>query len=168
VQEQYDGTSGRMTATQAFGQALYPGGIYNTVKSQHSFFANGVQVGSFGQLTQNGQFAANFDVNYTPVSDSYPAMVPSEVVVQTGETLRSIAARVFGDANLWYVIAEETVCRIRMRSSKRVRCCASQTMLCRSVTARAASSRSTCRKRSAIHHRRSPRRRHRRPRRAAA
>ncbi len=80
----------------------------NSVKAQHFFFANGQNVGSFGQLTDGGgTFKANFDVNYQPVSDSYPAAVPPEVVVQGGDTLRAIAARVFGDASLWYILAEE-------------------------------------------------------------
>ena len=107
VQGQYDGQSGRATALQAMTLALSSGGAYNTTKAQHFFFANGQQVGSFGQLTENGQFAANFDVNFTPVSQDYPANTPSEIVVQKGDTLRAIAARVFGDATLWYLIAEE-------------------------------------------------------------
>ncbi len=80
----------------------------NSVKAQHFFFANGQNVGSFGQLQdESGSFKANFDVNYTPVSDTYPSAVPAEVIVQGGDTLRTIAARVFGDAGLWYVLAEE-------------------------------------------------------------
>jgi len=80
----------------------------NSVKAQHFFFANGQNVGSFGQLQdENGTFKANFDVNYTPVSDTYPSAVPPQIVVQGGDTLRTIAARVFGDASMWYVLAEE-------------------------------------------------------------
>src|SRR4029077_2466225 len=55
---------------------------------------------------EDGLIKANFDVNYTPVSSNYPASTPSQVSAQQGDTLRSIAARVFGDASLWYVIAE--------------------------------------------------------------
>src|SRR5262249_7771634 len=54
----------------------------------------------------NHQFVANFDVNYTPVSSAYPAATPSTVVAEQGDTLRSIAARVFGDSTLWYIIAQ--------------------------------------------------------------
>jgi LysM repeat protein len=81
----------------------------NLVKAQHFFFANGQQIGSFGQLQDaSGKFAANFDVNYTPVSTTYASgNAPATVVAQTNDTLRSIAARVYGDASLWYVIAEE-------------------------------------------------------------
>ncbi|MFC4314279.1 hypothetical protein ACFPN2_34765 [Steroidobacter flavus] len=107
VQGQYDGQSNRATAHQAFQYALGTPGPYNSTKAQHFFFANGQQVGSFGQLTENGEFKANFDVNYTPVSEHYPAPSVSEVVVQMGDTLRGIAARIYGDANLWYLIAEE-------------------------------------------------------------
>jgi YD repeat-containing protein len=107
VQGEYDGASGRLTSTQAFAQALNDTGGYNTTLSQHFFFALGQQIGSFGQLTDNGTFAANFDVNYTPISQSYPAAVPNQVVAEQGDTLRTIAARIYGDANLWYVIAQE-------------------------------------------------------------
>lgn len=78
------------------------------VKAQHFFFLNDNLVGSFGQLQNaSGQFKANFDTNYTAISADYPASVPSQVVVQSGETLRHVAARVFGDPALWYVLAEE-------------------------------------------------------------
>ncbi|MDQ8021661.1 MAG: LysM peptidoglycan-binding domain-containing protein [Moraxellaceae bacterium] len=90
---------------EAFGNALLRRD--NAVKAQHFFFANGQSVGSFGQLQEAGKFKANFDINYSPVSDGYPANAPSQIVVQAGETLRQIAARVFGDASLWYIIAEE-------------------------------------------------------------
>ena len=80
---------------------------HNYAKGQYYFFANGNMIGTFGQLQKNGTFEANFDVNYTPISSAYPSAVPSTVVAQTGDTLRSIAAKVFGDASLWYVIAEE-------------------------------------------------------------
>jgi YD repeat-containing protein len=107
VQGEYDGTSGRLTADQAFSQALTDTGGYNTTQSQHFFFALGQQIGSFGQLTDNGTFAANFDVNYTPVSPSYPASLPNQVVAEKGDTLQTIAARIYGDPNLWYIIAQE-------------------------------------------------------------
>ena len=106
VQGNFDGKSGRLTASQAFDNALVRTG--NQVKGQYFFFANGQMVGSFGQLQSgDGSFKANFDVNYSAISDSYPSSIPSQVIVQSGDTLRTIAARVFGDANLWYVIAEE-------------------------------------------------------------
>jgi len=91
---------------QAFANALARSD--NGTRSQYFFFANGQAIGSFGQLTDaSGKFTANFDVNYTPVSSDYPASVPTEVVAQEGDTLRRVAARVFGDATLWYLIADE-------------------------------------------------------------
>lgn len=101
------GQAGRATVQQAFTLALGAPGPFNTTKAQHFFFANNQQVGSFGQLTDDGQFQANFDVNYTPVSDHYSSATVSEVVVQQGDTLQGIAARVYGDSTLWYLIAEE-------------------------------------------------------------
>jgi YD repeat-containing protein len=92
--------------TQAFTDALSRAD--NSQKSQWFFFANGQQVGSFGQLQDaDGKFKANFDVNYTAISDEYPSSVPVSVIAQNNDTLRTIAARVFGDQNLWYVLAEE-------------------------------------------------------------
>ncbi len=83
------------------------GGQYNTGKAQYFFYAQGNLYGSFGQLVPEGMISGRFDVNSTPISESYPSAVPPTVVTQSGDTLRTIAARVFGDASLWYVIAEE-------------------------------------------------------------
>jgi hypothetical protein len=41
------------------------------------------------------------------VSRSYPATVPATVIAGAGDTLRTIASRVFGDESLWYLIADE-------------------------------------------------------------
>lgn len=65
----------------------------NTVKAQHFFTANWQSVGSLGQLRTGGAFQANLDVNYRSISDSDPAAVPREVIVRSGENLRTIAAR---------------------------------------------------------------------------
>ncbi len=106
VQGKFDGRDGRMTPTRAFDNALTRTG--NQVKAQYYYFSQGENIGTFGQLTdEEGDPEANFDVNYTPVSAQYPASVPGQVVAQTGDTLRSIARRVYGDSNLWYLIAEE-------------------------------------------------------------
>lgn len=79
----------------------------NYSKAQYYFFAQGNLIGTFGQLQKGGTYAANFDVNSTPISDNFPSAVPATVVAQAGDTLRIIAGRVFGDGNLWYVIANE-------------------------------------------------------------
>ncbi|HEU4498391.1 MAG TPA: LysM domain-containing protein, partial [Sphingomicrobium sp.] len=51
------------------------------------------------------QMNANFDVNFTEIG-AFQASA-SDVVVQQGDTLRSIATRLFGDGNLWYLLADE-------------------------------------------------------------
>jgi len=40
------------------------------------------------------------------VSSQYPAATPGSYVVSAGDTLRGIAFLVFGDAQLWYLIAD--------------------------------------------------------------
>ena len=107
VQGTLDGKGSDLTVAEAFADALTRT-TGNNVLSQYFFFVNGQSVGSFGQLEDSsGNFTADFDVNFTPVSPSYPAEVPSTVVAESGDTLRTIAARVFGDATLWYLIAQE-------------------------------------------------------------
>src|SRR6185295_19420946 len=94
------------TLPGAFTQVL--AGDATTIKAQHFFFANGQHVGSFGQLKDSGgQFKANFDVSYTSVADGAAPSQPMQVVTQTGDTLRIIAGRIYGDSSLWYLIAEE-------------------------------------------------------------
>jgi len=110
IQGKYDGIGGDPTLSAAWDAALSRNtqtGAFDSQKAQYFFYAAGNYIGSFGQLTSSdGSFVANFDVNYTPVSSSYPASTPANVVVQSGDTLRTIAARIFGDANLWYLIAQ--------------------------------------------------------------
>jgi hypothetical protein len=84
-----------------FGTALAAIGTSNDYRLRSMLVANGQQVGE----VQGSR--ANFDVNYTPVSSHYPDSTPSEVVAQSGDTLRAVAQRVFGDATLWYLIAQE-------------------------------------------------------------
>jgi nucleoid-associated protein YgaU len=106
VNGKFDGRSGRLSVTRAFDNALTRTG--NKVKAQYFFFSNGQNIGTFGQLADSeGHVKANFDINFTPVSDTFASQAPPEIVTQSGDTLRSLAARLYGDANLWYVIAEE-------------------------------------------------------------
>ena len=70
-------------------------------KLQYYYYANGNPVGSSGDINP-----ADFDYNYTPVSDSYPSATPASYTVSSGDTLQSIALAVYGDANLWYIIAD--------------------------------------------------------------
>ncbi|MES1192674.1 MAG: LysM peptidoglycan-binding domain-containing protein [Steroidobacter sp.] len=79
----------------------------NSVAAQYYFYSQGSEVGTFGQLQDsNGNYTASFDVNYTPVSQSYPSSTPSMIIAEQGDTLRTIALRAYGDASLWYLIAD--------------------------------------------------------------
>jgi len=51
-------------------------------------------------------FSADFDANYQPIGPNYPAQSPGSYTVQGGEDLKSIALSVWGDASLWYLIAD--------------------------------------------------------------
>ncbi len=50
--------------------------------------------------------SADFDYNYMPINDRYPATTPGTYTVRSGDTLQSVALAVWGDANLWYIIAD--------------------------------------------------------------
>ncbi len=70
---------------------------------QDYFYANGQQVGTLGTGTLE---TAQFNGNFTPISAAYPAAIPGSYVVATNDTLAGIAKNVFGDAQLWYLIAD--------------------------------------------------------------
>jgi LysM repeat protein len=74
----------------------------NSVVHQDYAYVNGNLIGSNGDAE-----SVYYDYNYTPISDQYPASNPGQYIVQSsGETLQGIAQSVFGDANLWYLIAD--------------------------------------------------------------
>ncbi|SMC18258.1 YD repeat-containing protein [Andreprevotia lacus DSM 23236] len=50
--------------------------------------------------------SADFDQNYEPISPDYPGSSSGSYIVNTGDTLQSIAQAVWGDASMWYVLAE--------------------------------------------------------------
>lgn len=50
--------------------------------------------------------SADFDENYQPINAGYPAAAPGSYTVRPGDTLEGIARAVWGDAMLWYLIAE--------------------------------------------------------------
>jgi YD repeat-containing protein len=47
----------------------------------------------------------DFDLNFQPISKSYPAPSAGQYQVQAGDTLQDIARQAYGDASLWYLIA---------------------------------------------------------------
>lgn len=66
------------------------------------YYANGNPIGRAGPLSGN-----NFDQNYQPVSQAYPASDAGQYVVESStDTLQSIALSQYGDSSLWYVIAD--------------------------------------------------------------
>jgi YD repeat-containing protein len=95
----------RIFANNAEGQILQKLEFDNNssipTKRQFYDYINGVPIGTSGSLTN-----ADFDYNYTPVSDNYPATSPSTYVANAGDTARSVALAVYGDAKLWYIIAD--------------------------------------------------------------
>lgn len=50
--------------------------------------------------------SADFDQNYEPISPNYPGFVATTYTVKNGDTLQSIARAVWGDADMWYLIAD--------------------------------------------------------------
>ncbi|BBM03720.1 hypothetical protein GL2_37940 [Microbulbifer sp. GL-2] len=50
--------------------------------------------------------SADFDQNYQPINPNYPTASYSSFEAQGGETLQSIAAMVWGDSSLWYLLAD--------------------------------------------------------------
>jgi YD repeat-containing protein len=68
---------------------------------QNYYYANGTAIGSGGEIEDT-----DFDFNFTPVSDQYPAQRPGSYIVRSGDTLQSIAWAVYGDSSLWYLIAD--------------------------------------------------------------
>src|SRR5262249_45831053 len=83
----------------AFVRALQGVSLLADGVPQHFLFANGQAVGS---ITGS---RATFDVNRTPVSEDQ-GLAPGSHVVQSGDTLRSLAQSFYGDAKLWYIIAD--------------------------------------------------------------
>ncbi|OQS08061.1 hypothetical protein B0T37_22015 [Chromobacterium violaceum] len=50
--------------------------------------------------------SADFDQNYEPIGPNYPAQAPGTVTARDGDTLQVIAANLWGDKSLWYLLAD--------------------------------------------------------------
>jgi YD repeat-containing protein len=98
VTDQFAANKSRTFVTDGSGQILQK---TENGQTQYYFYAGGNPIGSSGALSP-----ADFDYNYTPVSDQYPGTAPGSYVVSQGDTLRRISLTVFGDAQLWYLIAD--------------------------------------------------------------
>ena len=67
----------------------------------------GNPLGRYGTPSTPDAPFIDFNYNVDPVSDEYPASVPgSYIVSEQGETVRDVARAVYGDANLWYLVAD--------------------------------------------------------------
>jgi YD repeat-containing protein len=93
----YDG-EGRILAK---GQQTVTGSTPGASKMQDYLYANGNEIANIGTLAPS-----TFSNGYTPFSAAYPSSTPGSYVVGAGDTLGSIARVVFGDAQLWYLIAD--------------------------------------------------------------
>ncbi len=50
--------------------------------------------------------SADFDENYQPINSQYPGPVPDKYTVKAGDTLQGIAQIIWGDSQMWYLIAD--------------------------------------------------------------
>lgn len=50
--------------------------------------------------------SADFDANYEPITANYPSTTPGTYTVRGGDTLQGIAATLWGDSAMWYLIAD--------------------------------------------------------------
>ncbi len=102
----------------------------STYKRQDYYFLDGKQIGSVGndgasrvdyaQALAQSQIgnrkdqyregqpvnSADFDQNYEPIGPSYPGQTPGFVTVKAGDTLQSLAASLWGDQAMWYLLAD--------------------------------------------------------------
>jgi YD repeat-containing protein len=75
----------------------------NTDDYQNFYFSDGKQIGVVGRGKME---IAEFANAFSPISESYPGATPQTYVVAATDTLGKIAEAVFGDASLWYLIAD--------------------------------------------------------------
>ncbi|MGC3997733.1 MAG: LysM peptidoglycan-binding domain-containing protein [Anaeromyxobacter sp.] len=104
----------RTLVNDADGHVLYK---YQEGRRLRELVVNGNVLGIFGEGTDpekptNGSGNPNytlqnsFGLTYQPITGTYPAAAIGSYAVQAGDTLRSIAQASYGDASLWYLIAD--------------------------------------------------------------
>lgn len=106
------GQQGSTHITTAFGQDL---AIPNTYRQ---LVVNGQVLARYGVVidesnprdkkTNNPNFKviADFNFGYQPINGNYPTAAPGAYSVRAGDTLQVIAQGAYGDASLWYIIAD--------------------------------------------------------------
>lgn len=114
IDDQRDDANDRTFVNDASGRALL---VDQGGNLQRQLIVNGEVLGRFGvgldELEPRGSngaphFAplAEFSFGYQPINGNYPGASPGVYAVQQGDTLQSIARGAYGDAKLWYRIAE--------------------------------------------------------------
>jgi YD repeat-containing protein len=112
-----DGTkeaNNRTFINDAQGRALF---VQQGDTVRRQLIVNGEVMGAYGvglhefapsDSDGNPNFVdlADFNFSYSKISGSYPAPSPGMYVVRTGDTLQSVAQGAYGDASLWYLIAQ--------------------------------------------------------------
>lgn len=117
------------------GQVDANGNVSNAQQNRHHsyYFFDDKQIGNVGndgidridyakELAQNEARAgaknddrhkrftpvagANFDENYQPINSLYPTAAPGSYIVKAGDTLQGIAAALWGDSAMWYLLAD--------------------------------------------------------------
>lgn len=112
-----DGTDpehNRTFVNDAQGRALF---VEQGQTARRQLIVNGEVMGAYGvglhELAPwdgggnpNYVNLADFNFSYSKVTGGYPAPSPGAYVVRPGDTLQSVAQGAYGDASLWYVIAQ--------------------------------------------------------------
>lgn len=96
----YPGQGYRSLQTNRDGQILTR---YESLSksTQTYFYYNGKVLANAGTAS-----AAEISDSFTTISNDYPGRVPTSYIVNQGDTLASIAQAVWGDAGMWYLIAD--------------------------------------------------------------
>ncbi len=50
--------------------------------------------------------SADFDQNFQPINADYPPHAPQFYIIRSGDTLQGISRAMWGDANVWYLLAD--------------------------------------------------------------
>ena len=96
-------TDERDLVNDVHGQALQKTESGDTLKEM---IVDGEVVGTYGMIAGSTTQQVDFDLAFTPVTNSYPNAATGQYPVQSGDTLESIALSAYGDSSLWYLIAD--------------------------------------------------------------